>query len=65
MPTSRRSGRRSTGSRASSLDELASEPAVIAAVQEGVDEANKRLARVEEIKKFTIVEATGLRAATS
>ncbi len=29
---------------------------MIAAVQEGVDEANKRLARVEGIKKFTIVE---------
>ena len=38
------------------LAELAREPAVIAAVQEGVDEANKRLARVEGIKKFTIVE---------
>ncbi len=38
------------------LAELATEPAVIAAVQEGVDEANKRLARVEGIKKFTIVE---------
>ena len=38
------------------LAELAKEPAVIAAVQEGVDEANKRLARVEGIKKFTIVE---------
>jgi long-chain acyl-CoA synthetase len=39
-----------------SLDELASEPAVIAAVGEGVDEANKHLARVEQIKKFTVVE---------
>jgi long-chain acyl-CoA synthetase len=39
-----------------SLEELASEPAVIAAVQEGVDEANKHLARVEQIKKFTVVE---------
>jgi long-chain acyl-CoA synthetase len=39
-----------------SLEELAEEPAVIAAVQEGIDEANKRLARVEGIKKFTIVE---------
>ena len=29
---------------------------MIAAVQEGVDEANKHLARVEQIKKFTIVE---------
>ncbi len=39
-----------------SLDELASEPAVVAAVQEGVDEANTHLARVEQIKKFTIAE---------
>jgi long-subunit acyl-CoA synthetase (AMP-forming) len=38
-----------------SLDELATEPAVIAAVQEGIDQANTHLARVEQIKKFTIV----------
>jgi long-chain acyl-CoA synthetase len=38
------------------LAELAVEPAVIAAVQAGVEEANKRLARVEGIKKFTIVQ---------
>ncbi len=37
------------------LDELASEPAVIEAVQAGIDEANSHLARVEQIKKFTIV----------
>ena len=37
-----------------SLDQLASEPAVVEAVQEGVDRANARLARVEQIKKFTI-----------
>ena len=33
---------------------------MIAAVQEGVDEANRRLARVEGIKKFTIVEGDWL-----
>ena len=38
-----------------SLEELASEPQVIEAVQEGIDEANRHLARVEQIKKFTIV----------
>jgi long-subunit acyl-CoA synthetase (AMP-forming) len=38
-----------------SLEELASEDSVIAAVQEGVDEANRHLARVEQIKKFTVV----------
>jgi long-chain acyl-CoA synthetase len=37
------------------LEQLATEPQVIAAVQEGVDAANQRLARVEQIKKFTIV----------
>jgi long-subunit acyl-CoA synthetase (AMP-forming) len=38
-----------------SLEELAGDPKVIAAVQEGIDEANSHLARVEQIKKFTIV----------
>jgi long-chain acyl-CoA synthetase len=38
-----------------SLEELAGEPAVVAAVQEGVDRANQQLARVEQIKKFTIL----------
>ena len=38
-----------------SLEALAAEPDVIAAVQAGVDAANQRLARVEQIKKFTIV----------
>ena len=31
-----------------------------AAVQEGVDAANARLARVEQVKKFTIVEGDWL-----
>ena len=38
-----------------SLEELAGEAAVRAAVQDGVDAANRELARVEQIKKFTIV----------
>ncbi len=38
-----------------SLAELASEPAVVAAVQADVDKANLRLARVEQIKRFHLV----------
>ena len=38
-----------------SLEELATEPEMVRAVQAGVDEANSHLARVEQIKKFTIV----------
>ncbi|MGP8241787.1 MAG: AMP-dependent synthetase/ligase [Solirubrobacteraceae bacterium] len=38
-----------------SLRELSGEPAVHAAVQEAIDAANSRLARVEQIKKFQIV----------
>jgi len=38
-----------------SLEQLAEEPKVLATVQEGIDRANERLARVEQIKKFTIV----------
>jgi long-subunit acyl-CoA synthetase (AMP-forming) len=38
-----------------SLESLAGEARVRAAVQEGVDHANAKLARVEQIKKFTIV----------
>jgi long-subunit acyl-CoA synthetase (AMP-forming) len=38
-----------------SLEALAGEETVQAAVQEGVDAANEHLARVEQIKKFTIV----------
>ncbi len=37
------------------LDELAAEPAIVAAVQEAVDKGNAELARVEQIKKFTII----------
>jgi long-chain acyl-CoA synthetase len=38
-----------------SLAELAAVPEVVTAVQAGIDAANQRLARVEQIKKFTIV----------
>jgi long-subunit acyl-CoA synthetase (AMP-forming) len=38
-----------------SLEELAGEEKIRAAVQEGVDAANARMARVEGIKKFTII----------
>jgi long-subunit acyl-CoA synthetase (AMP-forming) len=37
------------------LEQLATDDRVIAAVQEGIDSANSKLARVEQIKKFTIV----------
>jgi len=43
-----------------SLEELAREPKIIAAVQAGVDAANEHLARVEQIKKFTIVRGDWL-----
>jgi long-chain acyl-CoA synthetase len=39
-----------------SLEELADEPLIREEVQKGVDAANKRLARVEQIKKFHIVK---------
>jgi len=38
-----------------SPEELAAEDSVIAAVQEGVDEANAKLSRVEQIKKFKVL----------
>jgi long-chain acyl-CoA synthetase len=38
------------------LEALAGEAAMRAAVQAGVDDANARLSRVEQIKKFTLVE---------
>ena len=37
-----------------SLAELAADPDVIAAVQAGVDLANEKFARVEQIKRFTL-----------
>jgi long-subunit acyl-CoA synthetase (AMP-forming) len=38
-----------------SLEALASDERVRAAVEQGIEKANQRLARVEQIKKFTIV----------
>jgi len=38
-----------------SLDELAADPDVLAAVQAGVDEVNTKFAQVEQIKKFTLI----------
>jgi long-subunit acyl-CoA synthetase (AMP-forming) len=45
------------------LEVLAREPRVRAAVQEGVDAANEKLARVEQVKRFTIVEGDWLAGA--
>jgi long-chain acyl-CoA synthetase len=44
----------------SSLEALAGNEQMRAAVQEGIDAANAKLARVEQIKKFTIVEGDWL-----
>ena len=43
-----------------SLEELADEPAVRAEVQDGIESANAHLARVEQIKKFTILRGDWL-----
>ncbi len=43
-----------------SLEALAGDEQILAAVQEAVDGANEKLARVEQIKKFTIVEGDWL-----
>jgi long-subunit acyl-CoA synthetase (AMP-forming) len=43
-----------------SLESLAREDRVLAAVQEGVDAANAKLARVEQIKRFSLVEGDWL-----
>jgi long-subunit acyl-CoA synthetase (AMP-forming) len=37
------------------IDELATDEKLLAAVQEGVDEANSKLSRVEQIKKFEVL----------
>jgi long-subunit acyl-CoA synthetase (AMP-forming) len=44
----------------STLEELATDPKMIEAVQAGIDEANTHLARVEQIKKFNIVRGDWL-----
>jgi long-subunit acyl-CoA synthetase (AMP-forming) len=43
-----------------SLEELAAEPKVLEAIQAAVDAGNEHLARVEQIKKFTIVRGDWL-----
>jgi long-chain acyl-CoA synthetase len=43
-----------------SLEDLAGEPRMVEAVQAGIAVANRRLARVEQIKKFTIVRGDWL-----
>ncbi len=48
------------GIEAATLESLASEPQILASVQEAIDAANAKLARVEQIKKFTIVEGDWL-----
>ncbi|HEU4975653.1 MAG TPA: AMP-dependent synthetase/ligase [Baekduia sp.] len=48
------------GIEGATLEELARDERVRAAVQEGIDAANAKLARVEQIKKFTIVEGDWL-----
>ncbi|MFI4984554.1 MAG: AMP-dependent synthetase/ligase [Solirubrobacterales bacterium] len=51
---------RTQGVQGSALADLARDPRVRAAVQEGVDAANAKLARVEQIKRFSIVEGDWL-----
>ena len=46
---------RAQGMEGRSLEQLAAEPAVVAAIGAGVDAANARLSRVEQVKRFTIV----------
>ncbi len=48
------------GVQTSTLEELAHDERVREAVQDGIDAANAKLARVEQIKKFTIVEGDWL-----
>jgi long-subunit acyl-CoA synthetase (AMP-forming) len=43
------------GLEGTSLEQLATEPEVSEAVQQGIDEANTHLARVEQIKRFKVV----------
>ena len=50
-----RRGRSRTGIEGNSLEELADDEELIAAVQAGVDEANAKMARVEQIKKFKVL----------
>jgi long-chain acyl-CoA synthetase len=48
------------GMQETSLESLAGDERVLAAVQEGVDAANAKLARVEQVKKFALIEGDWL-----
>src|SRR4051794_19309788 len=48
------------GREGATLEDLADDDAMRAAVQEGIDAANAKLSRVEQIKKFTIVRGDWL-----
>jgi len=50
----------SQGIEQSTLEQLAHDEQVRAAVQAGIDTANEKLAKVEQVKKFTIVEGDWL-----
>ena len=43
------------GKEGASAEDLAADEELIAAIQAGVDEANEKMARVEQIKKFTVL----------
>jgi long-subunit acyl-CoA synthetase (AMP-forming) len=43
------------GLEGTAFEQLAREPALLEALQQGVDQANRHLARVEQIKKFTVI----------
>ncbi len=46
---------KANGKEGAALAELASDAAVLAAVQAGVDDVNRQFAQVEQIKKFTLI----------
>jgi long-subunit acyl-CoA synthetase (AMP-forming) len=48
------------GIEGATLESLAGSEEIRAAIQEGIDAANEKLARVEQVKKFTIVEGDWL-----
>ena len=48
------------GREGATLEDLADDETLRAAVQEGIDAANAKLSRVEQIKKFTIVRGDWL-----
>jgi len=48
------------GIEATALEALAREPRMVEAVQQGVEQANQKLARVEQIKRFRLIEGDWL-----